>query len=343
MQIMVDPNTDSAKELELAGYFLLELADVKSGKTPSAPHVHDSQDTGDYTPREQNVDYFSEGGRAEKGKEPLTTAYVFPPPPPPTAASVAFEDPEVTIEDDSGDENVTYVSPISSAFVEAVKTIGTSTFPPAPPGPAVAAVYDSAGTPWDERIHQGGRARKLDGTWKIRKRLGKDFLAVVEAELAVKRQVPAGTYPQNGRLLFVPPPAPIPIGLTDATAPATASNAAPAAANVPPPPPIPPAAPVSSSAPPPPPPTSVILPPPATNGAPPAPVAVRVLPSDGSVTFKELMTTVSGALKSQKLSKDQLDMGMVSVGLEANQLGVLASRPELIPALTAYINGILQA
>lgn len=76
----------------------------------------------------------------------------------------------------------------------------------APPASVAAAVqaaasveYDSAGLPWDARIHNKGRTKKKDGTWKLQKGLDPIIAQAIVAELAAKRvSIPsAGTSSQT--------------------------------------------------------------------------------------------------------------------------------------------------
>lgn len=46
-----------------------------------------------------------------------------------------------------------------------------------------AATHDSAGLPWDERIHSSNRAFNADGTWRRRRGVSDDLVKQVEAEL----------------------------------------------------------------------------------------------------------------------------------------------------------------
>ena len=96
---------------------------------------------------------------------------------------------------------------------------------------------DSAGMPWDERIHSGSMKQNADGRWKLRKNVDENLVKQVEAEnrpamnsaeappAFLRREMPAAVQPVSAPVI-VP-----------------ATSAAPV--NVPPPalPPIPPAAP----------------------------------------------------------------------------------------------------
>ena len=63
---------------------------------------------------------------------------------------------------------------------------GTNATPPA---------FDSAGLPWDERIHSGSKSIKTDGTWTKKKGATPPLVAQVEAELRAKLSTGAITQP----------------------------------------------------------------------------------------------------------------------------------------------------
>lgn len=116
--------------------------------------------------------------------------------------------------------NETQAEPIDPAAAFGAPVVDA---PPAttPSTPSV----DSAGLPWDERIHSSSRALNADGTWRARRGIGNDEKARVEAELKGVSPIP---------------PAPAP---ADPVAPPPPSSIAPAAPTPPPAPPVsPPAA-----------------------------------------------------------------------------------------------------
>jgi hypothetical protein len=59
----------------------------------------------------------------------------------------------------------------------------------AAPIPA-SAELDSAGLPWDKRIHSSGRTKLQDGTWRKLKGLDDTLVATVEAELRAVQAIP---------------------------------------------------------------------------------------------------------------------------------------------------------
>jgi hypothetical protein len=96
-------------------------------------------------------------------------------------------------------------------------------------GPANAAppAVDSAGLPWDARIHSDKKGTKEDGTWRLRRGVDKALVPVVEAELRARVGAPAPAP------AMVPPPAatPQPMPLPNAPmAPAAPVSMAPAPA-----------------------------------------------------------------------------------------------------------------
>ena len=69
--------------------------------------------------------------------------------------------------------------------------------PLAPPAPVVADVpvdnsveVDSAGLPWDERIHSGGKTKLADGTWRDKRGVGDSEREAIVAELTKVMAIP---------------------------------------------------------------------------------------------------------------------------------------------------------
>jgi hypothetical protein len=103
-------------------------------------------------------------------------------------------------------------------------------FTPAHATPATPAVaptgvtLDTAGLPWDARIHTGSRAMNADGSWRRKRGVDEATIATVEGELKALMSVPVE--PASNVLPFTPAPPPPP--------------AEPVAVAVPAPPPPPP-------------------------------------------------------------------------------------------------------
>jgi hypothetical protein len=64
---------------------------------------------------------------------------------------------------------------------------------------------DSAGLPWDARIHSASRTLNADGTWRAKRGLNGDAKVQVEKELHQVMSIPAPPQPQQTQ---VPPPPP---------------------------------------------------------------------------------------------------------------------------------------
>lgn len=181
--------------------------------------------------------------------------------------------------------------------------------------------YDSAGIPWDERIHAGTKGMNNDGTWKRRRNTSDVTYKIVMAELA---QQSAGQQPST-------PPAPVaptvvapvtasPVGIVDqgpvpippppmATVPAVAAQPAiPTAIPVPPVPAVPaeqptPSAPVVPT-------TETVIPtPPAANG----------------MLFQDFMTKIAAAIKDGKFDNTYLTSCLKQ--WELSDVGQLAVDP----------------
>ena len=95
---------------------------------------------------------------------------------------------------------------------------------PAAPAPAPAlnlAVLDSAGLPWDHRIHAETKGKIANGTWRKKKNLDPNLLTQVEAELRALMGVPAApvapvvpAVPVAPVVPAVPVPPPAPVAPT---------------------------------------------------------------------------------------------------------------------------------
>ena len=230
-----------------------------------------------------------------------------PPPPPPTDVSGSTED------DDSDDEtegtntgNVPTPPPPPP-----VTTAGATTTPPttattAAAAPGVVSVeVDSAGMPWDERIHQKGKSKKKDNTWKLKKGIDMALVQSVTAELAARRA--AAPAPTAGSLPVAPP--------------AAGSNTVPV-------PPVPNVAPVVGV--------------PAPNGVagvvpvPPAPAVGSVGASDSLTPYRKLIDKITDLTKAGKLTPAKVNEICTSHG--SPSLMQLKNFEALIPAVDKDID-----
>lgn len=166
--------------------------------------------------------------------------------------------------------------------------------------PAVApGQLDSAGTPWDERIHASTRTTNKDGSWTRRRNTPDAVFDAVMAEL--KGTAPAHNTDKGG----VGPDGMITLPLAPEP---EETNAAAAFAPVPPAPPAPVAAPT-----------------------PPAPTPA---PAAAGSSFVDLMKLVTEGQASGKLTKEVIDS--VVQGAGAAGLGELV-KPDAVAKRTAII------
>lgn len=94
----------------------------------------------------------------------------FPVPPPSPAAVAAFQSTSVG--------TAAVYTPNSSAAVIAADVANVVSAP---------AEYDSAGLPWDARIHQKKKSQKKDGTWKLQKGLDNAIVMAIMPELIARK------------------------------------------------------------------------------------------------------------------------------------------------------------
>jgi hypothetical protein len=227
--------------------------------------------------------------------------------------------------------------------VNPVASISSDTASPATTIAAVSNVvdeYDSAGMPWDARIHQKTKATKKDGTFKIQKGIDGAIVIAVTQELI-----------NAGRMRAAQPAAPVAVG---AAAPVT----------LPPPPPAPQgesqtynqayeyqgqtvsgqveaqAQTQSQTAPPPPP---VNLPGVPAVHVPPAPsVGVPDVNQPGvlpPVDFRSLMNKIMAAKNAGKITAEQVLQYVQQAG--APSLQMLGSMAHLVPVVDASIDAHL--
>lgn len=109
----------------------------------------------------------------------------------------------------------------SQAVFAPAAPIATPPAPPAAPtvvtSSAPALVVDSAGMPWDERIHAGTKQKIANGTWRKKKGVDQALVDQVEAEL------------RGFAALAAPAPAPVAPPAPAPAAPAPAAPPAPVA------------------------------------------------------------------------------------------------------------------
>ena len=176
---------------------------------------------------------------------------------------------------------------------------------------------DSAGMPWDYRIHASSRAKVADGTLRQRRNLDPNVLAQVQAEMLQVMGLPIPTAGSGSQQEEQPSADPI--------AEATPEQAFIDAVIPPPPPPIAPSAVVPAA------PVAIAPPPPST----PAGVATTASLSSQPVTFPQLVTRITKMLAAKELTQGDIAGACQSLGIP--HMPALASRPDLIPSMATAL------
>jgi hypothetical protein len=204
-------------------------------------------------------------------------------------------------------------APPAAAGVAASPIAGTSTGT-APviassPTTVIAGEADSAGIPWDARIHSEAKTKNNDGSWRYKRKLDEATKTAVLAELKAGgvAQTSNGV-PGTPSIPPVPPPPPPPVTLQQ-----------PAATAVPLPPPSnvgvpdtarPVVVPINpTSAPPAPPATS------ATVATVPASSAVTVTASPSKIDFRTLIIKLNKALAAGTITQESLALACLELGI----------------------------
>lgn len=205
------------------------------------------------------------------------------------------------------------------AAVPAPAVAVVSPTPPAPPAPP-STERDSAGLPWDGRIHSSKRTKIANGTWKLKRGVDDASAAAVLVELRAAMNAPVPSV-----VAAVPPAAPFPPPNPAFVTPAPAAPF-PAAATLPPLVPItPPAAPVVA---PPAPPAAFTAPVP--GATPPAPPT-----TNQPITFPAMMARLTPAVQAKTVTHEMITAAIEAVGLPT--LPALAARPDLVPTVAASL------
>lgn len=181
---------------------------------------------------------------------------------------------------------------------------------PVPPGPVAEVERDTAGVPFDARIHQATRGRKQDGQWKLKKGISPDLVTAVLASLPIVQPASALPLPVPGNDVPAPPLPPAINGTT------TGAPAAPVALVTPPVPP----------------------PPGVAAGVPSA-------PAPGPLKFRDVFKKVTDAQAANKLTKADVDALAGEVGMGGDDLAklVLPANAQLLSAFNALLDARLAA
>lgn len=159
-----------------------------------------------------------------------------PPPPPPPPTNIVPPPPPVPTNtaDDNGDDegdgpapsnvvqgNFPQAGPVPPPPPTSNGTGANTAVPPSPPTTpnavtaegaviVVSAEVDSAGMPYDARIHQKAKGKMKNGQWKLIKGIDEAIVSAVTKELAVRKlgANPAGSLPPSGNTVPVPPSPP---------------------------------------------------------------------------------------------------------------------------------------
>lgn len=264
-QIMIDTATDSIESLRRFAKLMQDEADFREEET---------------TRILEDAAKVPAGTLVGKGKEP---APIVDAAPEVNTAAIFGGAPVSSLPPPVGYDPPAYTPPV---LVPAAPTAGSILSAAIAGATLAGAELDSAGLPWDARIHQETRKQNKDKTWQNRRGIDKDMLAAVTTELKFNLQQQQQMQ-QSAPTATAPPPPP--------------------AALAPPPPPATPAAP-------------------------------------GGVTgFRELMQKITAGTSGGKLTQEQVDAALASVGIPPRQLIALVTAPQHISAVSAYIDAYLMA
>ena len=188
------------------------------------------------------------------------------------------------------------------------------------------ADVDSAGLPWDSRIHSESRNKVADGTWRKRRNTASELVAQVEGELRALMAIPApGGAATQSAPVPTPPPAPVTVvpagpGATAIIIDPSAGSASPASPATPPVP-APPVPQPPAAAP------TPVAPPPVAQDTAAAPAE--------PITFAGVMRQVTEGLTQHKFTEQTVNECLrEAAGGAEIKIGMLAARPDLCVAFS---------
>lgn len=132
----------------------------------------------------------------------VTASNIPPPPPPPIQNHYPSESGDAgDYDDETGDSNVVNFPTAGTVPPPPPANIAATPAPSGNVAPIVVAAtdvvsvpmpleFDSAGMPWDARIHQKAKGQKKDKTWKLIKGIDPAIVQAVTAELAARKVIP---------------------------------------------------------------------------------------------------------------------------------------------------------
>ena len=194
---------------------------------------------------------------------------------------------------------------LNSRFADAVATdvLGPDLTQTAQQAPGIEV--DSAGMPWDHRIHASSRAKVADGTWRQRRNLDPNVLAQVQAEMLQVMGLPTPTTTATVTTSAIPSAPPVSVPVPPPFVPSVVEPAAPVA----------------------------IAPPPLST---PAGVVTTASRSEGTpVTFPQWVPRLTKMLAAKDLHQADIAAACNSLGIP--HMPALASRPDLVPSMATAL------
>lgn len=203
MQLHIDPYTEHPTVLRQIAGLLMLFADLRDdpikhiadGEAPLPPDTLHARRTG--APHASDSNPFAVWVSRWGGTAAPSTAAAAPTPIVPAPATAI---PAPSIPPPPSAPPPVSVAPPPVVAVPSPPASSVSVVP----APPVSGELDSSGLPYDARIHNHGRTKKIDGTWKLIKGIDKALAAQIEAEL---RGTAIAAIPAPGTTVAPPPPA----------------------------------------------------------------------------------------------------------------------------------------
>ena len=275
-QIIVDTATESPASLSLVSRLLQDYAIMKAKEEQQAAHEYpavasDSPlDPSHVTVRVGEVSMTGDPA-VFFAKATATTAVPAAPVPVPQTAPVAATPAPTT-------------APVATA----------------PSAPAAMLEYDTAGVPWDARIHSSAKGKKKDGTWKLARNIDPALVTMVLHEITPKPAVGTAAAPVASPVTVPVAPVAVPVPPEGSALPVAVPGTAPVV-------------PVAAQ--------------PAAGGVPVAPNPMQ--------QFQSLMAQISAAKAAGTLNQTTVLDAVKAEGLA--QLQLLITAPDKIPAVKARL------
>lgn len=302
MQILIDTTTDTIDDLRQAADLLARAADLRERfETLDPISLKPVISTGEQLDKLAAIaptPVVTDAGQVTVGD--ITAAPVITPPPPPPGPPVVGEDPDVEPDaDDAAPEQVTSLT--TTVSLPPAPPAGGSPMPPPPPVPAPPGPAPVAEL--DTRgLPWDARIHAANRSKSIKGTWKLKRGITPDLIVAVEAEHKPGP-------------------ISAASAPATGLAAAPV------PPVAQPAPPASAP----------VAPPTASVPAAP-PSAAGIPPAAGTIGFRELMQKIQTATAAGKLTTEQVNAALATVGLQPLDMPLLVGNPGLIAGLNAAID-----